>query len=60
MFKQSKPQVKTISVWSKDSNKIPKECLMCTNRKIFHNIDEAAEMLTGYIKLCVNSIVIKK
>ncbi len=62
MLKSSKPQIKTVSVWSKDSVETLKGSLLCTNWDVFYNsdIDVAVDTITDYLKFCVDCVVPKK
>ncbi len=62
LLKRSKPQTKTVLVWSDDNIKILKGCFACTDWELFHNMDieDATETITDYIKFCVDTVVEKK
>lgn len=62
MLKRSKPQVKTVTVWSEDDIEKLKGCFWCTDWDIFNDtdIDMATEMITGYINFCVDNVLNKK
>ncbi len=62
VLKSSKPQIKTVSVWSKDSVETLKGSLLCTNWDVFYNsdIDVAVDTITDYLKFCVDCVVPKK
>lgn len=62
LLKRSKPQLKTVMVWSDESIETLKACFSCTGGSIFYNtnIDDAVESVTGYISFCVENVVTQK
>ena len=62
VFKSSKPEHKTVNVWSDDAIETLKGCFMCTDCSLFHalELDEATVTITDYIEFCVGIVVPKK
>ncbi len=62
VFKSSKPEVKTISVWSENSVETLKGCFLSTDWEILQNgdIHEATVTTTEYIKFCEDNVLEKK
>ena len=62
VFKRSKPQTKTVTVWDKDSLETLKGSFLCTDWDILSNleIDEATEVITDYVHFCADNVVTKK
>lgn len=62
MLKRSKPQTKTVTVWSENSVEELRGCFLCTDWDIFHDpdIDINTEVINCYIHFCVDNILTKK
>ena len=62
VFKSSKPEHKTVNVWSDDAIETLKGCFLCTDWSLFHalELDEATVTITDYIEFCVGIVVPKK
>ena len=60
VFKSSKPEIRTVKVWSEDIIDELKGCFLSTDWDIFlkdADIDSATESTTDYISFCVHSII---
>lgn len=63
VFKSSKPEIRTVKVWSDDKIEELKGCFLSTDWDVFlkeADIDRATESTTAYISFCVDSIIPQK
>lgn len=62
MLKRSKPQVKTVTLWTEEGIESLKGCFLCTDWDVFHDADinVTTDTITDYINYCVDSVLHKK
>ena len=62
VLKRSKPQTKTVKVWTSDSIETLKGCFLSTEWSIFHemDVDNANETVTDYIQFCLDNVIPQK